>query len=74
MPKLSPINAAKLIKILSKQGFIKIRQSGSHVRLEHPDGRKTSIPVHSGENVGVGLLRKILRDVNISRDEFEKLK
>lgn len=74
MPKLSPINATKLIKILSKQGFVKIRQSGSHVRLEHPDGRKTSIPVHSGENVRIGLLRKILRDVNISRDEFEKLR
>ncbi len=74
MPKLSPINATKLIKILSKQGFVKIRQSGSHVRLEHRDGRKTSIPVHSGENVRTGLLRKILRDVNISRDEFEKLR
>ncbi len=74
MPKLSPINATRLIKILSRQGFVKTRQSGSHVRLEHPDGRKTSVPIHSGENVGVGLLRKILRDVNISRDEFEKLK
>ncbi|MBI2017764.1 type II toxin-antitoxin system HicA family toxin [Candidatus Daviesbacteria bacterium] len=74
MPKLSPINATKLIKILAKQGFIKVRQSGSHARLEHPDGRKTSIPVHSGENVRVGLLRKILRDTNISRDEFETLK
>lgn len=74
MPKLSPINATRLIKILFKQGFVKIRQSGSHARLEHPDGRKTSIPVHSGENVRVGLLRKILRDVNISRDEFEKLR
>jgi len=74
MPKLSPINATKLIKILNKQGFVLIRQSGSHARLEHPDGRKTSIPVHSGENVRVGLLRKILRDTNISRDEFEKLK
>ncbi|KKQ67400.1 MAG: hypothetical protein US86_C0001G0327 [Candidatus Daviesbacteria bacterium GW2011_GWA2_38_24] len=74
MPKLSPINATKLIEILSKQGFVKIRQNGSHVRLEHPDGRQTSVPVHSGENVRVGLLRKILRDVNISRDEFEKQK
>ncbi|MBI2327434.1 type II toxin-antitoxin system HicA family toxin [Candidatus Curtissbacteria bacterium] len=52
---------------------MKIRQSGSHVRLEHADGRKTSVPVHSGENVRIGLLRKILRDVNISRDEFEKI-
>ena len=47
MPKLSPANPAKLIKILSKEGFIQIRQKGSHVRLEHPDGRKTSVPLHS---------------------------
>lgn len=74
MPKLSPINATKLIKILNKEGFVLVRQSGSHARLEHPDGRKTSIPVHTGENVRVGLLGKILRDVNISRNEFSKIK
>lgn len=61
MPKLSPIGSSKLIKILLKEGFVKVRQKGSHVRLEHPNGRKTSIPIHSGENVGIGLLRKILR-------------
>lgn len=74
MPKLSPIGAKELISILEKQGFKQIRQKGSNVRMEHPDGRKTTIPVHSGENVGVGLLRKILRDTNISRNDFEKLK
>lgn len=74
MPKLSPINSSKLIKILLKEGFLKIRQKGSHARLEHPDGRKTSVPIHSGENVGVGLLRKILRDINLTPDQFNKLK
>lgn len=74
MPKLSPINSGKLIRILEKLKFQRIRQKGSHVRMVHIDGRKTSIPVHAGENVGVGLLRKILRDVNVSRSEFEKLK
>lgn len=74
MPKLSSISGTKLIKILSKEGFIKVRQKGSHARLEHPDGRKTSVPVHSGESVGVGLLRKILRDVNLTPDQFNGLK
>ena len=74
MPKLSPINSSKLIKILLKQGFMQVRQKGSHVRLEHPDGRKTSVPVHSGENVGVGLLRKILRDINLTPNQFNSLK
>lgn len=74
MPKLSPISSTKLIKILLKEGFIKVRQKGSHVRLEHSDGRKTSLPVHSGEGVGVGLLRKILRDVNLTPEQFNRLK
>lgn len=74
MPKLSPIRGKDLISILEKQGFVKIHQKGSHARLEHPNGRKTSVPIHSGEKVGVGLLRKILRDCNISRLEFENLR
>jgi len=74
MPKLSPIRGKDLISILESQGFVKIHQKGSHVRLQHPDGRKTTVPVHSGEKVGVGLLRKILRDTNVSRSQFEKLR
>ncbi len=74
MPKLSPISARELIIILEKQGFQQVHQKGSHVRLNHSDGRRTTVPVHTGEKVGIGLLRKILRDANISRSEFEKLK
>ncbi len=73
MPKLSPIRGRKLIAILEKRGFLIIHQKGSHTRLVHKDGRRTTVPVHAGEKVGVGLLRKILRDTNISRNEFEKL-
>ena len=74
MSKLSPIRGRKLIRILENLGFENIRQEGSHVRMEYPEGRKTSIPLHSGEKVGVGLLSKILRDAGISRKKFEKLK
>jgi len=74
MPKLSPIGGKRLIKILLNLGFIQVRQKGSHARLEHSDGRKTSVPLHSGENVGIGLLRKILRDVNLTPEEFNKSK
>jgi len=74
MPKLSPIRSRNLVEILEKQGFRKVRQKGSHLRMAHRDGRRTTIPIHAGENIGIGLLIKILRDVNISRSEFEKLK
>ncbi len=74
MPKLSPIRGRELIAILKKLGFEKVHQKGSHVRMRHPDGRRTTIPIHSGEKIGVGLLGKILRDVQISRNEFEKIR
>lgn len=74
MPKLSPIGGKELIRVLQKQGFVPVRQKGSHVRLEHADGRKTSVPVHAGESVGIGLLRKILRDVHIPPEAFNNLR
>ena len=74
MSKLSPIKARELIQLLENSGLVQVRQKGNHIRLIHKDGRKTSVPVHSGEKVGKGLLRKILRDCNISRKEFEKLR
>jgi len=71
MPKLSPFSSRKLVKILVKEGFLKVRQRGSHLRLEHSDGRKTTIPMHSGEKIGKGLLAKIVKDTNLP---VEKLK
>lgn len=74
MPKLSPIRGRQLIAILAREGFRVVRQKGSHVRLEHSDGRKTSVPIHSGESVRPGLLRKILRDAQISQESFNRLR
>jgi predicted RNA binding protein YcfA (HicA-like mRNA interferase family) len=53
-----------------KTGFIVERQRGSHVFLKHEDGRATVVPVHSGETIGPGLLSKILRDVEMTKEEL----
>lgn len=74
MPKLVPIRGRDLIQVLEKQGFEQIRVRESHVRLVHPDGRRTTVPVHRGEDIQRGLLRKILRDVNLTPQEFEELR
>jgi predicted RNA binding protein YcfA (HicA-like mRNA interferase family) len=37
--KINPLAPQKLIKALKKAGFAVIRQKGSHVFMEHPDGR-----------------------------------
>ncbi|WP_423224749.1 type II toxin-antitoxin system HicA family toxin [Candidatus Amarolinea aalborgensis] len=46
------------------------RQTGSHVRLKHRDGRSVTVPNHLSQDIGRGLLRKILRDADLSRDAF----
>lgn len=68
-----PQPASKVIKALSKIGFKIVRKRGSHVVLKHPDGRLTVVPVHSGEEVGSGLLAKIIKDSGLSKEDFMAL-
>ena len=70
MPKLPAVTGNEVVHALEKVGFQAVRQKGSHVRMQHEDGRVVTIPVHAGKNVGRGLLRKILRDADITREEF----
>ena len=58
-PKLPSLTVNELIKLAEAQGFQKVRQRGSHARYSHSDGRSTVIPVHSGKNIGKGLLLQI---------------
>jgi predicted RNA binding protein YcfA (HicA-like mRNA interferase family) len=68
MTKLPVLKAEELVVALKRNGFMAARQKGSHLRMKHPDGRVASIPVHQGQDIGRGLLRKILRDVELSVD------
>ncbi len=73
MSKLPALTGKAIVSLLKKEGFAVDRQRGSHVFLKHSDGRTTVVPVHSGETIGPGLLTKILRDVEITRDELQSL-
>jgi len=64
------LKADEIIRSLQRHGFMVIRQKGSHVRLGHNDGRVTSVPNHPGQDIGKGLLRKILRDTDLTMDEL----
>jgi predicted RNA binding protein YcfA (HicA-like mRNA interferase family) len=70
---LRPQPPKKIIKVLSKLGFRIVRKRGSHVVLKHADGRLTVVPVHAGEEIGSGLLGKIIKDTGLAKEEFEKL-
>ena len=68
MAKLPVLKANELIRALERAGFQTVRQRGGHVRMKHPDGRIVSVPVHPGQDIGRGLLRKILRDAELTRE------
>lgn len=59
--------------MLEHLGFERIRQSGSHAVLRHPNGRWATVPMHGGKDVAKGTLRKILRDAEITVEEFKRL-
>lgn len=68
------ITARELIKVLKLLGFVEVRSKGSHRRFTHPDGRRTTVPVHKGKDLPKGLLRQIVTiDVAIAMDEFMTL-
>lgn len=73
MTRLPSLTGEEIIKALGRAGFHILRQRGSHVYLKHPDGRATVVPVHKGESIGRGLLRKIQHDADLSREEFREL-
>ena len=73
MPRLVPITSGKMVKILNRLNFEEVRVKGSHHFFIHPvSGKSTTIAFHSGEVLSVGILKKILRDINLSVAEYEK--
>ncbi|MGQ9585604.1 MAG: type II toxin-antitoxin system HicA family toxin [Anaerolineae bacterium] len=72
--KLPRIDCRELVQVLERAGFVKKRQKGSHLHMwREADTRRVTVPVHKGRNVPLGTLRAILRDAEISSEEFLKL-
>jgi predicted RNA binding protein YcfA (HicA-like mRNA interferase family) len=73
MSRLPRLTGAEVIAALARAGFVDSRIKGSHHRLRHADGRVTTVPVHGSEIIGPGLLAKILRDCDLSREDLDAL-
>lgn len=71
--RLTPLSAREVCRKLSKSGFVKIRQKGSHTFWQNEDGRCVVVPVHKGEDIGRGLMRSILNAIEISWEKFKNL-
>lgn len=72
MSKLQIISAKKMEKLLFLLNFRKVRQKGSHAFYRHSDGRTTTVPHHKGRVLARPLVREVLREVEITIDEYNK--
>ena len=67
IPVLKP---REVIDILTHLGFAEVRQRGSHCQFRHPDGHCTTVPFHQGRDISPILLRQIVKDIDLTVDEF----
>ena len=71
-PKLLVLTGKEVAKLLAKHGFSLISQRGSHAKYRNPEGRTTIVPMHGSEEIGPGLLLRILRDAGLDPDSLRK--
>jgi len=70
--RLPVISGDEFVSALSRVGFSLDRIEGSHMILMGPTGRRLSVPKH--RELGRGLLRALIRDAGLTREEFVKLR
>lgn len=72
MSKLPQVKPKHLLRAIQKVSFEIKKQRGSHVDLRHPDGRRTTIPIHN-KTLGKGMLKAILRQTELTVEELREL-
>jgi len=73
MTRLRVVDAKSMERVLIELGFQAVRQKGSHVFYRHPDGRTTTIPHHQGRDLARPLIREILREIELSPEQFQSI-
>lgn len=71
--KLPRITAGEAIRVLERAGFFLARQSGSHKIYRNREGRRVTIPYHSGKILHPKVLSSILKDADLTIDKFKEL-
>ncbi len=66
--KLPLLSGRQVLAALQRLGFIELHRRGSHVKLEHPDGRRMVFPFH--DEVDRRTLKGALQDASVNLEEF----
>lgn len=71
MSRLPIVNFRTMERVLKQVGFEAVRQKGSHVFYRRvSDGKTTTLPNHGGRDLGRSLVREILREIEMSPEQF----
>jgi predicted RNA binding protein YcfA (HicA-like mRNA interferase family) len=70
LSRIHPVPARQVIRFLESLGFVQVREKGSHRFFRHQDGRTATVPEHKGEDLGRGILAKILGVAGVEPAEF----
>jgi len=70
-PQLPVVSGSEAVRALGTIGFARVSRRGSHVKLRNADGRTVIVPLH--RELAPGTLRSILRQADLSVDEFSEL-
>lgn len=73
MTRLRIVDFATMKRLLIRLGFAEVRQKGSHVLFRHADGRTTTVPCHPGRDLARPLIHEILREIEISPEQYHQL-
>lgn len=65
--------AEEFRRAAARLGFQRQRQTGSHERWTHADGRAVTIPIHGGREIGPPLYHKLLRQLGITARDFQQV-
>jgi predicted RNA binding protein YcfA (HicA-like mRNA interferase family) len=62
------LSGRQVLAALHRLGFVEIKRRGSHVKMEHPDGRRIVFPYH--DEVDRSTLKGALQDAGVDVDQF----
>ncbi len=71
--RLPRVTADEVIRVIEKVGFTLTRQSGSHRIYRSSASKRITVPYHKGKILHPKVLASILKDADLSREEFKNL-
>ena len=72
MGKLRVLSGKDVCKILMQNGFVEVRQKGSHIIMQKKvENSTTTIPIPNHSEIKIGTLQSIIRQSKLLKEIFE---